>query len=85
MLQEQQADDDAQDTQHTWGPRCEKAVDRRHHNFSHERPETLPNPSGCVDSRVMNKRPHQGRWFGKTPMQTLLAAMPMTKEKMIAA
>src|SRR5215831_17243426 len=31
-------------------------------------------------------RPHQGRWcFGKTPMRTLLDAMPMTKEKMIAA
>jgi phage-related protein len=31
-------------------------------------------------------RPHQGRWcLGKTPMQTLLDAMPMTKEKMIAA
>ena len=31
-------------------------------------------------------RPHQGRWcFGKTPMQTFLDAMPMTKEKMIAA
>jgi hypothetical protein len=42
--QEQQADHDAQDTQHAWGPRCEKAVDRRHHNFSHERPEALPNP-----------------------------------------
>jgi hypothetical protein len=29
---------------------------------------------------------HQGpRWcFGKTPMQTFLDAMPMTKEKMIA-
>jgi hypothetical protein len=28
-------------------------------------------------------RPHQGRWcFGKTPMQTFLDAMPMTKEKM---
>jgi hypothetical protein len=27
-------------------------------------------------------RPHQGRWcFGKTPMQTFLDAMPMTKEK----
>jgi hypothetical protein len=27
-----------------------------------------------------------GRWcFGKTPMQTFLDAMPMTKEKMIAA
>jgi hypothetical protein len=31
-------------------------------------------------------RPHQGRWcFGKTPLQTFLDAMPMTKEKMIAA
>ena len=31
-------------------------------------------------------RPHQGRWcFGKTPMQTFLDAIPMTKEKMIAA
>jgi hypothetical protein len=30
--------------------------------------------------------PHQGRGcFGKTPTQTLLDAMPMTKEKMIAA
>jgi transposase-like protein len=28
--------------------------------------------------------PHQGRWcFGKTPMQTFLDAMPMTKEKMM--
>jgi hypothetical protein len=32
------------------------------------------------------QRSHQGRWcFGKTPMQTFLDAMPMTKEKMIAA
>jgi hypothetical protein len=32
------------------------------------------------------QRPHQGRWcFGKTPMQTFLHAMPMAKEKMIAA
>ena len=31
-------------------------------------------------------RPHQGRWcFGKTPMQIFLDAVPMTKEKMIAA
>jgi hypothetical protein len=31
-------------------------------------------------------RPHLGRWcLGKTPMQTFLDAMPMTKEKMIAA
>jgi transposase InsO family protein len=32
------------------------------------------------------ERPHQGRWcFGKTPMQTFLDAMPIAKEKMIAA
>jgi hypothetical protein len=32
------------------------------------------------------QRPHQRRWcFGKTPMQAFLDAMPMTKEKMIAA
>ena len=32
------------------------------------------------------QRPHQGRWcFGKTPMQTFLDAIPMTKEKSIAA
>jgi hypothetical protein len=32
------------------------------------------------------QRPHQGRWcFGKTPLQTFRDAMPMTKEKMIAA
>jgi transposase InsO family protein len=31
-------------------------------------------------------RPHQGRWcFGKTPMQTFLDAIPMTREKMLAA
>jgi Integrase core domain len=32
------------------------------------------------------QRPHQGRWcFGKPPMQTFPDAMPMVKEKMIAA
>jgi transposase InsO family protein len=32
------------------------------------------------------ERPHQGRWcFGKTPMKTFLDAIPMAKEKMIAA
>jgi transposase InsO family protein len=31
-------------------------------------------------------RPHQGQWcFGKTPMQTFLDAIPLAKEKMIAA
>jgi hypothetical protein len=32
------------------------------------------------------ERAHQGRWcFGKTPMQTLLDATPLAKEKIIAA
>jgi hypothetical protein len=41
----------------------------------------------CSSGEEYNEaRPHQGRWcFGKTPMQTFLDAMPMTKEKMIAA
>jgi hypothetical protein len=31
-------------------------------------------------------RPHPGRWcFGETPMQTFLDAMPIAKDKMIAA
>jgi hypothetical protein len=31
-------------------------------------------------------RPHQGRWcFGKSPLQTFLDAIPIAKEKMIAA
>ena len=40
----------------------------------------------CWITEYNEARPHQGRWcFGKTPMQTFLDAMPMTKEKMIAA
>ena len=32
------------------------------------------------------QRPHQGRWcFGKTPMQTFLDALPLSKEKLMAA
>src|SRR2546421_87792 len=32
------------------------------------------------------QRPHPGRWcFGKTPMQTFLDALPMAKEKLMAA
>jgi hypothetical protein len=32
------------------------------------------------------QRPHQGRWcFGKTPMQTFLNALPLAKEKLMAA
>jgi len=33
-----------------------------------------------------DRRPHQGRWcFGKTPMQTFLDAIPLAKEKLMAA
>jgi transposase InsO family protein len=40
----------------------------------------------CWITEYNGARPHQGRWcFGKTPTQTFLDAMPMTKEKMIAA
>jgi transposase InsO family protein len=36
--------------------------------------------------RYNEERPHQGRWcFGKTPMQTFLDALPLAREKMIAA
>ena len=32
------------------------------------------------------RRSHQGRWcFGKTPMQTFLDALPLAKEKLMAA
>ncbi len=32
------------------------------------------------------RRPHRGRWcFGKTPMQTFLDAIPLAKEKIVAA
>jgi transposase InsO family protein len=33
-----------------------------------------------------NDRPHQGRWcYGKTPSQTMLDALPLAKEKLMAA
>ena len=44
---------------------------------------------GDLDDWVQSyneERAHQGRWcFGKTPMQTFLDAIPLAKEKMIAA
>jgi hypothetical protein len=38
-------------------------------------------------AEILNdRRPHQGRWcFGKTPMQTLLDAIPLAKKKHMAA
>ena len=33
-----------------------------------------------------SQRPHQGRWcYGKTPMQTPIATLPLAKEKPMAA
>jgi hypothetical protein len=33
-----------------------------------------------------DQRPHQGRWcYGKTPTQTLIDALPLAKEKLMAA
>jgi hypothetical protein len=38
------------------------------------------------DELTAGKAPRQGRWcFGKTPMQTFLDALTITREKMIAA
>jgi transposase InsO family protein len=32
-----------------------------------------------------HQRPHQGRWcYGKTPIQTLIDALPLAKEKLMA-
>jgi hypothetical protein len=43
-------------------------------------------PTQLILTEYNEARPHQGRWcFGKTPMQTFPDAMPMTKERMIAA
>ena len=46
--------------------------------------------STFIESRVVadynERRPHQGRWcFGKTPMQSFLDALPLAKEKLMAA
>ena len=48
-------------------------------------PELQADLEGWIRS-YNEDRPHQGRWcFGKTPMQTFLDAIPLAREKMIAA
>jgi hypothetical protein len=43
-------------------------------------------PRGVFRAGYNEKRPHQGRrYFGKTPMQTFLDALPLAKEKPMAA
>jgi hypothetical protein len=49
----------------------------------------LPVPQSCGRYFVAlynERRPHQGRWcYGKPPMQTFLDAIPLAKEKIMAA
>jgi hypothetical protein len=48
--------------------------------------EDLQNDLDLWIKTYNEERPHQGRWcFGKTPLQTFLDAIPIAKEKMIAA
>jgi hypothetical protein len=40
--------------------------------------------TSCPAAREV--RPHQGRWcYGKTPMQTFLASVPLAQEKLLQA
>jgi hypothetical protein len=51
--------------------------------------QTIDELQADLDAWVVEynlQRPHQDRWcFGKTPMQTLLDALPLAKEKLMAA
>jgi hypothetical protein len=48
--------------------------------------EDLQNDLDLWIKSYNEERPHQGRWcFGKTPLQTFLDAIPIAREKMIAA
>jgi hypothetical protein len=39
-----------------------------------------------MGDRIHSQRPHQGRWcYGKTPMQTLIATLPLAKEKLMVS
>jgi hypothetical protein len=59
-------------------------------------PATLQSPMRWIDELQADLdawlvdynevRSHQGRWcFGKTPMRTFLDALPLAKEKLMAA
>ena len=53
--------------------------DLSHHRGTADRPR-------CLGRRSNHQRPHQGRWcYGKTPIQTLIDALPLAKEKLMAA
>src|SRR6478736_2646599 len=51
--------------------------------------QTIDELQADLDAWVVEynqQRPHQGRWcFGKTPMHTFLDALPLAKEKLMAA
>jgi transposase InsO family protein len=48
--------------------------------------EELQTDLDCWLEEYNERRPHQGRWcYGKTPMQTFLDAIPLAKEKIMAA
>ena len=68
------------------GARQSARVDIFHGNLRVESIDELQADLDLWIREYNEQRPHQGRWcFGKTPMQTFLDAMPMAKEKMIAA
>jgi len=49
-------------------------------------PEVPGRVAACVGERIIETRPHQGRWcYGKTPMDTFRDSIDLAKEKMIAA
>ena len=48
--------------------------------------EELQTDLDCWLEEYNERRPHQGRWcYGKTPLQTFLDAIPLAKEKIMAA
>jgi transposase InsO family protein len=52
----------------------------------YERMEDLQTDVDAWLQEYNEGRPHQGRWcYGKTPMQTFLASLPLAKEKLLAA
>jgi len=64
-------------------------LDRRQRHSTHGLGRETRRVQADLDAWLVEyneSRPHQVCWcFGKTPMQTFLDALPMTKEKMIDA
>jgi hypothetical protein len=67
--------------QHRPSPRCALSAPSQLPPLRH-RPADLD----AWVAEYNTQRPHQGRWcYGKTPMQTLIAALALAKEKLMAA